>query len=54
VQYLDLNTLQESKIARYPLFIEKEWKKVTVIKPLPTWLSESGDRKERASRFVSG
>jgi len=33
-QYLDLNTLKESKIARYPLFIEKEWKKVTVIKPV--------------------
>lgn len=33
-QYLDLNTLKESKCARYPLFLEKEWKSVTVRKPV--------------------
>jgi hypothetical protein len=31
-QYLDLNTLKESKSARYPLFLEKEWKKVIIRK----------------------
>ncbi len=33
-QYLDFNTLKESKNARYPLFLENEWKKVTINKPV--------------------
>lgn len=33
-QYLDLNTLKRSKSARYPLFLQNEWKRVTIEKPV--------------------
>ncbi len=32
-QYLDFKTLNVSKIARYPHFIEKNWKKITIQRP---------------------
>lgn len=33
-QYLDLNTLNTSKIARYPHFTENNWKKITIQRPV--------------------